>query len=380
MGEPSPSSSSSSSHLLLSELLSYEVFLLDQFGVLHDGVVPFPRARDLCRTLAVDHGKTLVILSNSSRRSHLTFSRLEKMGFDPKWFAGCVTSGDVAHLVLNAQREGQEEEQELLKDTYEDERYEGLWKDVKLPSGPSSSSPSSSSWKEEDVLRCLHLTWSSRGVDQDGFKASQSEDLVGMPRVKVCSSPEDANCILIHGTEAITTLSKAEGGDEDDDEEEVGKESIMEVVPLEEDAIEALLSVCADRTLPMLVANPDLVTVSGNNLVKMPGSLARRYKEMGVPEEKIHLLGKPSDVIYEVARKLFFPSVRKEGVVAVGDSLEHDILGAEQFGIDSVFITSGIHGDDLHKKGEDGVLCEQAMHNLLEKHGVNPTMHSKHFE
>jgi Predicted sugar phosphatases of the HAD superfamily len=32
-------------------------------------------------------------------------------------------------------------------------------------------------------------------------------------------------------------------------------------------------------------------------------------------------------------------------IVAVGDSLDHDILGASNFGIDSILISNGIHKD-----------------------------------
>jgi ribonucleotide monophosphatase NagD (HAD superfamily) len=39
--------------------------------------------------------------------------------------------------------------------------------------------------------------------------------------------------------------------------------------------------------------------------------------------------------------------VGKAEVVAVGDSLEHDIQGAAEAGISSVFVTSGIHLNDL---------------------------------
>ena len=43
-------------------------------------------------------------------------------------------------------------------------------------------------------------------------------------------------------------------------------------------------------------------------------------------------------------------SYKKSQIVAVGDSLLHDIKGAKKFGIDSVLITSGIHADCFSKK------------------------------
>lgn len=44
--------------------------------------------------------------------------------------------------------------------------------------------------------------------------------------------------------------------------------------------IKALLQQAAAKGLPLIVANPDVLTVSGNTLVPMPGTFARWYKEM----------------------------------------------------------------------------------------------------
>ena len=70
---------------------------------------------------------------------------------------------------------------------------------------------------------------------------------------------------------------------------------------------------------------------------------------------------------------------RKEGIVAVGDSLEHDIKGAMLFGIDSLFITRGIHARELHKNGGD--FDAGAMEKLVESHalGAFPTIVAEHW-
>ena len=61
---------------------AYDAFLLDQFGVIHDGKVAYPGA-----TQAVAHvqrcGTKICIISNSSRRKVDTVARLRKMGFGP---------------------------------------------------------------------------------------------------------------------------------------------------------------------------------------------------------------------------------------------------------------------------------------------------------
>lgn len=56
----------------------------------------------------------------------------------------------------------------------------------------------------------------------------------------------------------------------------------------------------------------------------MPGTLAKWYSEMG-GGGNVHLMGKPAPVIYESAMKQL--GVDAHRVLAIGDSLEHDIAG-----------------------------------------------------
>ena len=79
------------------------------------------------------------------------------------------------------------------------------------------------------------------------------------------TEPSDAEFILCHGTEA---LAQPEGA---------GAQA------LSLDSIEALLDRCAKQATPpsMVVANPDVVTVSGMELIPMPGTLAEHYASLG---------------------------------------------------------------------------------------------------
>jgi ribonucleotide monophosphatase NagD (HAD superfamily) len=56
----------------------------------------------------------------------------------------------------------------------------------------------------------------------------------------------------------------------------------------------------------------------------MPGTLAKWYKDMG--GGSVHLMGKPSSIIYEEAIGRL-GGVERKRVLAVGDSMEHDIAG-----------------------------------------------------
>ncbi|MER8658695.1 TIGR01459 family HAD-type hydrolase [Mesorhizobium sp. M0847] len=73
----------------------YDVFLLDQFGVLHDGASPYPGAVEALSTLK-RAGKTIVLISNSGKRAGPNESRLLKLGFEPGSWDHFVSSGEVA--------------------------------------------------------------------------------------------------------------------------------------------------------------------------------------------------------------------------------------------------------------------------------------------
>ncbi|ESY56165.1 MULTISPECIES: TIGR01459 family HAD-type hydrolase [unclassified Mesorhizobium] len=73
----------------------YDVFLLDQFGVLHDGTSPYPGAVEALSALK-RAGKTIVLISNSGKRAGPNESRLLKLGFEPGSWDHFVSSGEVA--------------------------------------------------------------------------------------------------------------------------------------------------------------------------------------------------------------------------------------------------------------------------------------------
>lgn len=164
--------------------------------------------------------------------------------------------------------------------------------------------------------RVLHFTWSSRGQ-------VVLDDALGL---EVTENPVEADFILAHGTEAISAADGSGGA-----------------APRSIEQLETLLrQAAAAGQPPMIVANPDIVTTSGDLLVTMPGALGRYYALLG---GQVHLMGKPNPVIYEAARKLL--DLQPSEVIAIGDSLEHDIAGAAAAGIDSLFVGGGIHAAAL---------------------------------
>ncbi|MDP9096450.1 MAG: TIGR01459 family HAD-type hydrolase [Pseudomonadota bacterium] len=77
----------------------YDGFILDLWGVVHDGVEPIPGAPDCLRHLEAA-GKRVVLLTNAPRRADAIIAQLRKMGIDDAHYDGVMSSGEAVHLML----------------------------------------------------------------------------------------------------------------------------------------------------------------------------------------------------------------------------------------------------------------------------------------
>ena len=77
----------------------YDGFILDLWGVIHDGVNPYDGAAD-CLTQLKQAGKRCVLLSNAPRRSFAAEKMLARMGLEASLYTGLLTSGEAVHLAL----------------------------------------------------------------------------------------------------------------------------------------------------------------------------------------------------------------------------------------------------------------------------------------
>ncbi|HXD45907.1 MAG TPA: TIGR01459 family HAD-type hydrolase [Pseudolabrys sp.] len=102
------------------------------------------------------------------------------------------------------------------------------------------------------------------------------------------------------------------------------------------------------RKLFMVCGNPDVVVERGDKLVYCAGAIADLYRTMG---GDVLYAGKPYRPIYdmalELANKAAGREVAKACVLAVGDSVRTDLTGARTMGVDFLFITSGIHAEEV---------------------------------
>lgn len=77
----------------------YDAFIVDQFGVLHDGRAPYPGAVEALQRLA-DLGRPVVVLSNSGKRSAANMARMAELGIPPTLYAAFLSSGEVAWRLM----------------------------------------------------------------------------------------------------------------------------------------------------------------------------------------------------------------------------------------------------------------------------------------
>ena len=128
------------------------------------------------------------------------------------------------------------------------------------------------------------------------------------------------------------------------------------------DQYDKVLAIMSGRDLEFISANPDLIVHVGEKLLYCSGAIAQRYEGIG---GRVIQAGKPYAPIYDraltLAEGLLGHQVDKTRVLAIGDAIRTDVKGACDFGVDALFITAGVHRDELHPTA---TLDEAAFHRL----------------
>ncbi len=268
----------------------YDIFILDQWGVMHNGLEGYNHAINAVDKL-IKANKKLIIISNSSRRKKNSIERLYDFGFDKNHFIEVMTSGEMVW-------------QELFNSI---DKY-GI-----------------------QMKKCFHIYDVSK---EDGIDFRN-----GLEKFEFVDNIKQSDFIL-----ACTPFVNS---------------SPLDYIPMLNDAL--------DKNLIMFCANPDFVTVEPNNEKNIfcMGTIADLYKNMG---GKVVIIGNPSKEIYlESCRQ--FNELDLSRIIAIGDSLDHDILGAQNFGIDSILISSGIHKDFF----EDNHITGLKKIEISKKWNIKPT-------
>lgn len=130
-----------------------------------------------------------------------------------------------------------------------------------------------------------------------------------------------------------------------------------------------LLQRLRSRNLPFICANPDIIVHNGDKKLWCAGALARAYEQLG---GRTLIAGKPHRPIYDLAMKKLVEKkghVEKERILAIGDGILTDIKGGQQYGVNTLYISGGIHQNEYVKNGEVDL---SLLIEFLDKFGSHP--------
>ena len=123
--------------------------------------------------------------------------------------------------------------------------------------------------------------------------------------------------------------------------------------------------VAIERKLVMICANPDKVVQRGDRIILCAGSLADLYISMG---GEVIMAGKPYAPIYDMCyaelERRTGKAIDRSRILAIGDGLPTDALGANGQGLDLLFIAAGIHA--LEATDDTGKLDTHLLKKLLD--------------
>lgn len=129
------------------------------------------------------------------------------------------------------------------------------------------------------------------------------------------------------------------------------------------------IKVWLKRELPLICANPDRVVEHGGRIIYCGGALADLYEASG---GRIKMAGKPYRPIYDDALKMAEGaagrSLDRAKILAIGDSVRTDAIGAANAGLDLLFITGSIHAAELDAFGSPD---PEAIRNLVAPSGAH---------
>ncbi|HLN22449.1 MAG TPA: TIGR01459 family HAD-type hydrolase [Patescibacteria group bacterium] len=243
---------------------SYDGFILDLWGVIHDGATAYDGAKNTLAQLKA-LGKKTVMLSNAPRRAFALVNLMTGMGIERELYGEVMSSGEATHLELDRRTDP---------------------------------------WFAKLGKRCLHI-----GPERD-------RNIFEGLDVELVEHVADAEFLMNTGPDKF-------------------EETVLDYA--------RVMDAAAERHLPMVCANPDLLVVRDGKKIICAGALAEYYQSMG---GDVRFRGKPDPAIYDVCLDLLGIDDRKR-VLAVGDAFHTDIAGASGAGIDVLFCSGGIHSHEI---------------------------------
>ena len=255
----------------------FDVAVLDQWGVLHDGARSYPSAPPALRHLH-ENGKRIVVLSNSGKRSELNLRRIASHGLPVENIEIVMTSG------------------------------EALRRDVEAGELQPFARPFVLAGAEGDF-----------GAWSDGLA------------IETAASVEEADSLLLMGLPEGAALS----------------------------GYDPLLEAALERGLVLVCSNPDRGSPRpGGAVALQPGAVAAAYEQRG---GTVAWYGKPYGPIFEAVER--FCGVRRDRLLMIGDSPEHDIAGGARAGWQTCLVRGGLHARVLRPGTDAQVERLSAQHD-----------------
>jgi HAD superfamily hydrolase (TIGR01459 family) len=176
------------------------------------------------------------------------------------------------------------------------------------------------------------------GLPEDAWDAIASSGEAGVEALQKLARP-----VGFVGTTSDRDILETRGIDISEDDNFIDVVCAgFEEGRLEVQDYRAELEQMAKRGVTFHCLNPDRVVVYGGTMLPCAGALADVYEAMG---GHVIWYGKPFRTIYDYALAHGGHPPREE-VLAVGDGLQTDMLGAAWMGFDAVFVTGGIHAGE----------------------------------
>ncbi len=241
---------------------SYMGFIIDQWGVLHDGEELFPGVEDCLKELK-ERKKTILILSNSDERAETNKEKLKKMGLGPSLYNAIVTPAEV------------------------------LWEGFAT--------------RKDGVFEKM-------GNKCYIFGRRGQEEVYKDSGIEIVDDIDKADFVLILGMD-------------------YPRKTLMDY--------ESTIRKAIQKRLKAYCQSPDSLSTIGEGLLTGPLLLARRYEDSG---GIVHYMGKPHKLIFNyciqyLQKKDIYPAQ----TVMLGDTMAHDVIGANASGIDTCLFRSGLH-------------------------------------
>ena len=176
------------------------------------------------------------------------------------------------------------------------------------------------------------------GLPRDGYDFVATSGEAGIAALNALDQP-----VGFIGTEADREILEGRGVRIADDESftELACTGVTEARPRPQDYL-AELERWAERDVHMHCLNPDRVVIRGGVPEACAGAIADLYRALG---GRVTWYGKPHEAIYLHALHCAGNPTAGE-VLAIGDGLQTDLLGAARMGFDAIFVTGGIHAGE----------------------------------